>query len=160
MLGIPLKTLSSAQTLLMKVLYPVIWISVCGIVTHGLWLGKIHENNGVLPPYETRWLFLAVGVVGTVFSLWTLAGLKRVRVDSKNLYVSNYLREISIPLTMITDVTENHWINIHPVTVHFRTVTEFGQKITFMPTIRFFGLWSSHPVVAELKQLASLVRPF
>jgi hypothetical protein len=75
-------------------------------------------------------------------------------VDATSLYLSNYLREITVPLNMIAEVTEDRWINIHPVTVHFRITTEFGQKITFIPTTRFFGLGSSHPVVAELKQLA------
>jgi hypothetical protein len=98
--------------------------------------------------------FLVIWIVGAAFILWACAGLKRVRVDSKSLYVSNYLREITIPLSMIEDITEIRWVNIHPVTIYFRNVTEFGQRITFMPITRFFGLWSSHPVVAELKLLA------
>lgn len=157
-LGITLKTLSSAQTFLMKVLFPVLWISGFGLGTLGLWLEIMHGKNGALPPDEMKWQFLAAWIAGTALILWGCAGLKRVRLDSKNLYVSNYLREISVPLTMIINVTENRWINIHPVTVHFDNITEFGQKVTFMPTIRFFGFWSSHPVVAELKLLAGLVR--
>lgn len=142
----------------MKVLFPVLWISGFGFGTLSLWLGIVHEKNGALPPAEMKWQFLGAWIVGTVFILWCCSRLKRVRVDPKTLYISNYLREIAIPVTMITDVTENRWINIHPVTVHFRNPTEFGQKITFMPTVRFFGLWSSHPVVAELKRLAGLIQ--
>jgi len=97
--------------------------------------------------------------MGTAFILWGGAGLKRVRLDSTSLYVSNYMKEITVPLNMIADVTENRWINIHPVTVHFRVNTEFGQKITFMPTVRFFSIWSSHPIVAELKHLAGCGLP-
>lgn len=51
-------------------------------------------------------------------------------------------------------VTENLWIDIHPVTVHFRTPTEFGRTITFMP--RMLVLWMSHPVVQELRLAAGL----
>ena len=100
--------------------------------------------------------FLVVWILGTAFVLWACAGLKRVRVDEKSLYVSNYRREISIPFAMISEITENRWLNLHPVTVHFRIHTEFGQKISFMPTARLFGLLSSHPVVTELRQLAGL----
>lgn len=150
-----LKTLSSAQTFLMKFLFPPLWISGFGFGTLSLWLGTMYGENGAQTPDGMKWLFLFSWIVGTAFSL-ACVGLKRVRVDSKSLYVSNYLREITVPLSMIEDVTEDRWWNIHPVTIHFRSATEFGQKITFMPKYRVFGLWSSHPVVAELKQLAGL----
>ena len=97
---------------------------------------------------------MGIWIVGTLVILWSYAGLKRVRMDSTHLYVSNYFREISIPFNMIADVTENRWLNYHPVTIHFHTPNEFGQKITFMPTTRFFSFWSSHPIVAGLKRLA------
>ena len=84
--------------------------------------------------------------------LWMCVPLKRVRTDGRNLYISNYFHEITVPLTAVGDVTENRWINIHPVTIHFRRDTEFGRRITFMPTTRMFSSWSSHPVVEELHQ--------
>src|SRR5262249_31841465 len=86
---------------------------------------------------------------------WGCAGLKKVRLDHGSFYVSNYLREIAIPVGMIERVTENRWINIHPITIHFRCGTEFGDRITFMPKLRLFGSGSSHPVVAELMEEAS-----
>ena len=149
-----LKTISSGQTFIMKVLFPAFWITGFGLGTLGLWLGSMHGANGTPPPEEMKWQFLIMWIVGTMFIRWGCFGLKRVRLDSTNLYVSNYLREISIPITMIVDVTENRWLNIHPVTIHFRYPTDFGESIKFMPKVRFFG-WSSHPIVAELKQLAS-----
>ena len=151
------RVLSSKQTFLMKWLFPVLWISLFGFGTLGLWSGAMHGNIGAPPADGVKWVFLAVWIAGTAFILWSGAGLKRVRVDEKSLYVSNYIREVSIPLGMISEITENRWINIHPVTIHFREITEFGQKITFMPYVRLFGLWSSHPVVAELKRLAGLL---
>ena len=72
------------------------------------------------------------------------------------LYVSNYMKEITVPLTEIYDVTENIWINIHPVTIHLKSPSEFGDKIRFMPKTRFFAWFSSHPIVNELKELAKL----
>ena len=146
--------ISSAQTFLMKVLFPCVWISGFGAGTLSLWLGVMHGKNGAPPPDEMKWQFLLAWLVGTIFILWLSVPLKRVRVESSSLFISNYLKEISTPLKNIRDVTENRWINIHPVTIHFREPTEFGRSVTFMPTTRFFGLWSSHPIVAELKRLA------
>ena len=68
--------------------------------------------------------------------------------------MSNYRKEISVPLSEISDVTENRWVNMHPVTIHFRRDTAFGQRVMFMPAVRPFAFFSSHPVVAELKRLA------
>ena len=80
-----------------------------------------------------------------------------MRIDGTQLYVSNYLEEISIPFSNVIDVTENRWTNFHPVTIHLRNATEFGDRITFMPKSRFFG-WTTHPVVHELKMLAGIDR--
>ena len=151
-----MKTISSAQTFLMKYVFPVVWIAGFGAGTLGLWFGSMRDSHGALPPPEMKWQFLAVWIAGSTFILWSCAGLKKVRLDSAQLYVSNFRKEISIPFGNLVNVTENRWINIHPVTIHLRVPTAFGQKITFMPPARFFGFWSSHPVVAELKRLAGI----
>jgi hypothetical protein len=67
-----------------------------------------------------------------------------------------FRREITVPLSAIESVTENRWVNIHPVTVHFRVPTEFGDKITFMPVQHVFLFWRSHPVVQELRSAAKM----
>jgi expansin (peptidoglycan-binding protein) len=150
----PSTTLSSAQTLLMKLVFPTLWISMFGLGTLALWANVLRSHGDQAPPDAMKWSFLAAWIVGTFFILKLCAGLKRIKVDSRHLYISNYLREITVPLTQIENVTENSWINIHPVTIHFRGDTEFGQRVTFMPKVRYFGGWRSHPVVDELNLLA------
>ena len=107
-------------------------------------------------PLHMKTLFLTMWVGGSAFILWTCAPLKRVRIQQNDLYISNYFKEIKVPLTSVSDVTEIRWINIHPVTVHFKRDTEFGHKITFMPTARLFAFMSSHPIVSELRERAGL----
>lgn len=153
------RTISSAQTFIMKLVFPALWISVFGFGTASLWLDFMHDKNGTSPPSEMKFMFLIMWLAGTAFILWSCARLKRVRLDDKHIHVSNYRREISIPLSLIAGVTEIRWINIHPVTIHLRKDTEFGRSITFMPTIRFFALWSSHPIVTELNRLSTQVAP-
>lgn len=86
---------------------------------------------------------------------WLSAGLKVVDADDKALYITNYLKEISVPFSNVRDVRELR-LRGHPVTIHFKEKTEFGGKITFLPKMRFFDFARSHPVVAELKQLANI----
>lgn len=148
-----LKTLSSGQTFIAKFIFPAIWISMFGAATLGMWLHPAHNSAGAMPE-DQGLLFLALWIFGTLFLLFGPARLKRVRVDAKTLYVSNYFREIAVPVENISDVTENWLLNWHPVRVHFRDSTAFGSRVVFMPRLRWYGLWTSHPVVTELKTLA------
>ena len=77
-------------------------------------------------------------------------------MDDEGLVVSNYFREVRIPRRKISGVSENRLLNHHPVTITLREDLGFGRRITFMPTARFFALWSSHPVVSELRRWAGL----
>lgn len=104
-----------------------------------------------------KFVFLAAWIAGSALILWACAGLKRVRADRQQLFVSNYLKEISIPFNGIRDVTQNRWLNIRPITIYFSYVTEFGDRITFMPKRRFaIQFWRADPLVDELKRLAGL----
>jgi hypothetical protein len=73
-------------------------------------------------------------------------------MDDRALYISNYVREIVVPLANVAEVSENRWINIHPVTLAFYTDTELGSRIVFMPKVRWFAFWSSHPVVEDIRR--------
>lgn len=138
-------TLSSRLTFFTKIVFPTMWIGGFGAGTIVMWIGKV--------PSEVKWSFLAIFAVGSLFILFYCARLKRVRVDGKMLYVSNYLKEIAVPLSVITHISENWLHNFHPVTLSFGRTTEFGNKIAFMPKIRMMPLWRSHPVVDEIKRM-------
>lgn len=132
----------------MKIVLPGFWITMFGVGALNLFL--LTDEGLQSPP---AWLTLFVWIAGSAFLLWDTFRLKVVNVDEHFLYVSNYLKEIAIPLADIYDVTENVWLNTHPVTIHLKSPSEFGDRIVFMPKTRF-SFFSSHPVVKELKQLA------
>lgn len=140
------RKLSSYDTVLIKFVLPAFWMLFFSFMPVGKFIRSIE------PP--ERWIVLLAWIAGTVYFLWDANRLKTVSVDDKFLYASNYLKEIAIPLSDISDVTENFWLNTHPVTIHLKSPSEFGHKIVFLPTRRVFALFSSHPVVAELKRLA------
>jgi hypothetical protein len=146
------RTLSSAQTFMVKFVFPVVWIAGFGFGTAALWFEFLHGRNAFPPPPQLRWIFLAILISGSLFHWWLCMPLKRVRRDDARLLVSNYRREISVPFGLIERISENRWINIHPVTIYLRKDTEFGDTITFMPKARI-GLGRSHPVVQELNAL-------
>jgi hypothetical protein len=140
------RTLSSAWTFWIKYVFPALWISGFGLATI------------LTPDQQNKIVFLVAWSLGTTFILWANAGLKRVRMDERQLYVSNYFQELHIPFSAITDVKQNRWINSRPITIYFRDATQFGDRVTFMPKQRF-QFWSVDPVVNELVRLAGLVAP-
>jgi hypothetical protein len=152
------RTISSGWTFWSKYLFPAIWISAFGFGNIVLWSSGLVGRSNAVPPPQTKIVFLVVWIFGTTVILWANAGLKRVRMDERQLYLSNYLHEIHIPFSSITDVRQNRWINSRPITIYFRDATEFGDKVRFIPKQRI-QFWSIDPIVNELKQLAGLVAP-
>jgi len=154
------RTISSALTYAVKVVFPVVWIGIFAVATLLLFssAGGATRAGGDSPPSEMKWAFLLVTLVGSAFVCWSCVRLKRVELDDAALYISNYQKVIVVPLRDIQDVTENRWINSHPVTIHFHRDTDFGASIVFMPTVRWFAFFSSHPIVAELRTAAARAR--
>ena len=154
------RTLSSAWTFWAKFIFPAIWISAFGVGAILFWSGGFVDGNHAAPPPQIKFVFAGLWIAGTALILWTNAGLKRVRTDERQLYVSNYLQEIDVPFSAITDVSQNRWLNSRPVTIHFGYATELGDTATFMPRQRIrIQFWRIDPVVDELKQLAGIVAP-
>jgi len=148
--------LSSGMTFFYKFIFPVVWIGGFGTATVAMWVQPLFQGPHAAEPLEVRLGFLVAAIAGSAFIYWSCIRLKKVSMDDRFLYVSDYATEIQVPLTQVCRVTENRWDNSHPVTIHFSSPTAFGEKITFMPTIRLFGLWTSHPVVERIRTAAHL----
>jgi len=148
--------LSSHLTFFYKFIFPVIWIGGFGAVTVAMWARPLFQGSQAADPLEVRLGFLVAAIVGSTFIYWSCIRLKTVSMDDRFLYISDNFTEIQVPLTQVRRVTENRWDNSHPVTIHVSPATAFGEKITFMPSIRLFGLWTSHPVVERIRTAAHL----
>ncbi len=136
------KTISSSLTIVYKFIFPGFMIAA---FTGGGIAMLVSGEMRIVLPYSL--FFVLVIVLAYLFGM----RLKKVEMDDEKLYISNYFNAIEVHRSRITKVSENVWINIHPVTVHFSTSTEFGERIVFMPKARPFAFFSSHPIVGELK---------
>jgi hypothetical protein len=146
-------TLSSRLTFFYKFIFPAFWIVFVGVFTITVSLSQGSPTEMKLFP-PTIW------ILGLVV-LWVLAmefPLRSVRVEGTHLHISNYLREIVVPVASVTKVTENRWVNIHPVTIYFLSETDFGKSIVFMPKVKLMLFWGSHPVVRQIEQMADAAR--
>ena len=142
------RELSSRLTFVAKIVMPGLWVLVWLVITLTALVGV--DRRTAPPPL----LFFVLGAVGTAIIYFAVMRYMKVSVDETFLYVSNYSKEIRIPLSDIGDVTEIVWLRGHPVTIHLKRRSEFGSKVRFTPKSQGFRFLSPHPVVGELKALA------
>jgi hypothetical protein len=148
--------LSSLQTFLFKFIFPSLWIGGFSTSTAAMWGSFLSGNNPNGAASEIKYVFFALTIAGSAYIYWSCIRLKRVRMDCHFLFISNYVKEIKVPLSMVKSVSEFRWDNAHPVTIRFMRPIDFGSSIIFMPKVRFFGFWSSHPVVERIRSAAKL----
>jgi hypothetical protein len=154
-----LRTLSSAWTSFYKFLLPVVLTGAFAAVLRSVLeaRGVYSGTPGDAPPID----LILLGVVMLVAIAATAvfcAPLKRVRVsdDGESLLVSNFLREWTVPVGLIAEVTQNRWLKLRPITIHLRIDPGCGTRVMFMPPLRLnFRFWREDPEVEELRALAS-----
>ena len=128
-----MKRLSSGLTLFWK-LFPVLLAAPFAIgAARLLWewlLGTRHIFAGVNP------FGILIFVPLLAWAFYMLAPLKRVYLESGALRVSNYVREVVIPLAAVEHVSQPDLSSHRRITITLRVPSEFGDRIVFMP--RFF----------------------
>jgi hypothetical protein len=157
------RVISSAQTWAMKFVGPAGFILGAAFFAGMFYFGLFAElyramfEGGLSPALID--LFWGMWCLGTLFTAWWGYRLKRVAVDGDSIYISDYFQEAKLPLSDILKVSENRWIQLHPITVEFAGRTPWGHYIKFMPKIRIFvPQWFSHPIVPELRDMVYWAR--
>jgi len=146
------RNFSSSATLLYKFIFPAIWIALCGLFVFQL--SHVARPNGASGNAMELGIVL-LWIAGSVFFLRVSLPLLRVQLRDGHLYASNYFSEIEIRPSEIAEVTQNVWVKLRPITIHLRTPSEFGKRLSFMPPVRMiFRFWIEDPIVQELRAFA------
>lgn len=153
------RSLSSAWTFFYKFPLPVILTgaSAAGLRRALEERGVYSGTSGAAPPIDLI-LIGAMAILAIAVTIAFCAPLKRVRVsdDGESLMVSNYLQEWKVPVALISEVTQNRWLKLRPITIHLRIDPGCGRRLMFMPPLRInFLFWREDPEVEELRALAS-----
>ena len=144
-----MEQLSSSWTYFYKVIFPRFWIGCFAIGTIALYVAA---EFGDTEATEMRGIFLFGLILGSAFIYWGLMRLKKVCLKNVSLIVSDFKEEIAVPLTSVERVSGSILISPELVWVHLRTPNKFGDKVIFMPKMRWsFGV-TPHPIVARLRQ--------
>jgi hypothetical protein len=122
------------------------------IVSLSVW-GLDHPESLVERLFRLVCDLVAIGVAAPV--AWAAFRLKQVGLDDASLYVSNYAREVVVPLGEVEGVDQITGLSAG-VIVRFARDIGFGRRIVFSPP----GLThpNPHPVVTELRAAVAAAR--
>ena len=115
------------------------------------WSDGWKHRDGTPASAATMALVIVCLITTVACLVWLSARLKSVAVDDTALYVSNYVTEIQVPLSEVTDVRECGTLRWFFVEIDLRHPTAFGHHIDFRSMLCFY--WSGlHPTVKELQE--------
>ncbi len=140
-------TISSSRTFAHKFILPIFWNGLGVFVVLMLLAGY----GGA------TWAFLFVWGIGAVFQLWIYLPLKKVQIDGDYVIISNYVKSVRIHASDIHRITEHSLLSDHPIWLHLKKPTEFGDRITFIPHYRW-APFRHHPIAIELWELMQKVQ--
>jgi hypothetical protein len=144
------RRLSSAQTFFAKFIFPAGFFAAAAVML------TLFIALPLLADWPFTWAgaLIALGWAGGVtwccFTVYI--PLKVVSLDGRCLRVSNFRKEIAIPLSEVKQVEEVKQFRFKLVSLSLKRPNEFGREIKFMPRARL-RLWKEHPVVGELRGL-------
>jgi len=116
------KRLSTSLTFFWKYVFSTVWLGVFTIGT----IASIHACG-----IEGMFFFIAL-IFSFAIYYYSYYRAKSVHIDNEYLYVSNFKKNIKIPLKNIKHVSDNFMLNPRPIFIEFRNETEFGKRIMFI----------------------------
>lgn len=152
------RPLSSELTFFWKVIFPTLWLGGFGtgivfVLAQADMGGGVNSNgpSGII-------CVLPVALLGGAFILyvWCMR-LKSVSMDDEALYVSNYLKQVRIPLTDVRKVEQHCIPNTHPIEITFNRPTPFGGSIVFMGRMGLFD-WRDIDQVQLIREATAAAR--
>lgn len=127
--------LSSPSTLLMKFVFPFVWGVPWSYFTARLFTDPAaHAPGG--PPAWLKWVFLFFLLVGGFTFQIVCFSLKRVDLEGDTLRISNFFREIRVPIHEVESAGFDRRASLNGralVGIAFRSDTPFGRSIEFYP---------------------------
>ena len=128
------RRLSTTLTLFWRVFAAgwVIYFLLVGV--YGMWKW-LTVPNGSDAPFSGGKLvgFIIFGLASSMFVHLMAGSLKSVFIAGDKLLVSNYLKEIEIPLSQVEYVDGPDWSSLRRITLALREPSEFGEEIIFAP---------------------------
>jgi hypothetical protein len=125
--------------------FAVVWTAYF-LVVGIYWIWQILTSTEKIDTGEI-FIFLIFGFLSSIFVQWLSGSLKNVYLEGNTLLVSNFLKQIRIPLSAVSHVDNPDWSSLRRIRILFDEPTEFGREIVFAPCI-----FEAKSIAAELKK--------
>ena len=147
-----MRRLSSSWTWFYKFVFPPLWIGGFGFAAV-LLLQDPQAAHSTQDTGNPGLIFLVMLIAVSLLMYATCMRFKYVELDNSELVISNYRDTIRVPLRDIESVWASRMINPEIMSLRFRTPTQFGTRIIFMPPMRFQLGFTQHPLAKELEEM-------
>lgn len=151
-----IRTLSAPGPFVGKYVFLALWFCILGGINLLIWSGQMSDAQGGPPPLAAKIAFLAMWLLPPVVAAWLTRLLKRVRMSDEGLLISDGRREVFVPFSAIESVSPHSKVEpFQPIEIRFRAPIEFGDRIQFVPRVRYgFFPWLD-PAVREFRKRIS-----
>ena len=143
-----MKIHSTRLTFFYKYIFIVLWVGIFGFGT----IAVFNSQETAL----TKYGILFLSVVSTVNFYLIFGRVKKVEISENKLCVSNFISSIEINLAEIKSISGSVLLYPALIWLKLKSPTKFGRTITFIPKQRFFGAFTQHPMVDELKTICKI----
>lgn len=134
--------MTSNMTFFCKFIFTTIWIGGFGI---GATITFAREGDVSL---FIPW------IIGSLFIWLTWGRLKKIAFSqfTSKLYISNFIKEIEVPSHEVEDISAFPLITPGLVVIRFKTPTNFGKNVMFMPSFKPFSGVTVYTKAEELRK--------
>jgi len=133
-----MQQVSTSLTLFLKIFFPVFWIVFFAAFTFAVW-DLDRGSFGGIPIGSFRIGVSIFLLIGIALLYWSVMRLKRVEMDDKYVYVTNYFKNFKYPWHNISKLEERDFIVFRTIHLRLKEPGEFGKRITFVASRRKFN---------------------
>jgi hypothetical protein len=122
------RVISAGDTFFAKFVFSPVLLSGAVVLVIVTLRDRAHAHEHAISWWGIAFYWACIGLF--VSMVWPLARMKRVALSKTSLHVSNFLREIVVPLNDISTVREIEG-TAYRVCIEFKSETPFGRQIRF-----------------------------
>lgn len=140
---------STNLTLFFKFFIPIFWVVFFTSFTIAI-LVYPTPYFGNIPANTFRLIVLAILLSGIGLFYFTLFRLKRVEMDEKFVFVTNYFKNVRYPYHNIEHFEESDFLFLKIVRITLKEPGSFGKRMFFIASKKHYTLfWKAHPALKE-----------
>lgn len=145
-----MKRVSTNLTLFLRLFFPIFWMIFFGAFTIASWFSKIRFFE-TTTGNQFRIQLTIFFIIGSIIIYFTLMKLKRVELDEKEFYVTNFFKTAHYDYGNIESVKVNDFFFFKQYAILLKQPGYFGKKIAFIANSKYLkDVLAEHPELSDI----------